>query len=191
MEGDPPQGDQISLRASRAEEIFAAIPQATEDIAGRPLAGEAAVDFMKRLHGGPTPEDALTFAAYAFRPRYAVWWAYECLMARPEFLTTDDRDMLAVAVQWVAAQDEPSRNGAMTRALSAERGPGTWVALGAGWSGGSMVSPDHAPVPVQDFFVGRAVSTGVLMFLSRVVQEERRRWLAQFVFMAQSLAASG
>jgi len=164
-----------NLRCALAEDLFAEIPELFQDLAGRPLPGEDCLGFLKRLQSGPTPEEAISFAAHALQPRHAVWWGHECLVARADLLTPLDRDMLTLSARWVAAQDEASRNSAMIRALNADRGPGTWIALGAGSTAAKAM-------------LGRMVATGVLLTLSRIDLDDRRRWLAQFVFMAQSLA---
>jgi hypothetical protein len=170
-----PGTQRSNLRCDLAEDLFAEIPELAQDLGGHPQRGEDCLAFLKRLQSGPTPEEALSFAAHALQPRHAVWWAHECLVARAELLTPTDREMLTLAARWVATQDEASRNSAMIRALNAERGPGTWVAMGAG-----STTPKA--------MLGRMVATGVLLTLSRIDLDERRRWLAQFAFMAQSLA---
>lgn len=183
-------GQSLSLRSHFAEGVFRAVPQLTQDLSKQPAPRETTVEFLGAMAAGETPEDALAFAAHALRPRHSVWWGHECLQARPELLVGSDRQMLALAAQWVAAQDEQTRTTAMAQAMVAERGPGAWVALAAGWSGGSMAPPDQQEIPVPPFAVGRAVMTGVLLFLARMELPQRRRWLAHFVGMAQVLATS-
>lgn len=180
-----------SLKALTARGVFDAVPTLAEDLSTRPDPTESTLAFLTRLAGGDTPEDALTFAAHGLAPRYAVWWAHECLQARSDLLTEADRAMLALAATWVARCDEESRYAAMDKAAVADRVPGTWVALAAGWSGGSMAPPELPAAPVPAFAVGRAAVTGVLMFLARIDLAQRRRWLAHFVGMAQTLARQG
>lgn len=163
----------LHLRSPRAAEVLARVPELAQDILGRPQPGEASLAFLDRLKAGPTPEEALSFAAHALEARHGVWWGHECLLARGTFLTQGDREMLELAAQWVADPSEVNRLTALRRAMAVERGPGAWIALAAGQEGALR---------------GRAVATGVLMLLSRIDQDERRRWLAQFAAMAQSLA---
>lgn len=171
------------LRFALAADLLQALPELAAALSARPLPAESAADFLARLATSPIPEEALTFAAQALTPRLAVWWGHECLLARPEVVTTEDRSLLALAARWVSAQDEASRNGALLRALQSPRGPGAWVALGAGWA-----APEVA-APVTGHMTGQAVATGVLLALARIPQEDRRRNLAQCVVMAQSLMA--
>jgi len=180
------------LRFALAADLLQALPELAAALSARPLPAESAADFLARLATSPIPEEALTFAAQALTPRLAVWWGHECLLVRPEVVTTEDRSLLALAARWVSAQDEASRNGALLRALQSPRGPGAWVALGAGWAAPEVAAPEvAAPVTghMTGHMTGQAVATGVLLALARIPQEDRRRNLAQCVVMAQSLMA--
>lgn len=184
--------DPVNLRAARADRLFADIPEMAEDMETRPQEGEAALAFLDRLLKGDIPEEAVTFAAYALKPRHAVWWGHECLNALPDSQTDQDREMLALCAAWAADPGEETRYAALNAAESAgERGPGVWLAYGAGWSGGSMADPDQPEVPCPAFATGRAVGGGVLSFLARTPQDRRRRTLGHFVSMAVYLAKGG
>ena len=143
------------------------------------LVAETRMGNVGQLFGDAIPEEALSFAAQALTARLAVWWGQECLLALPDVVTDQDRSLLALAAAWVSVQNEASRNAALLRALQSPRGPGAWIALGAGW--GAEQEAGH--------MTGQAVATGVLLALSRVAQEDRRRSLAQCIVMAQSLGA--
>jgi hypothetical protein len=184
---DPAPG----LRVQQADALFTAIPEMATDVATAARPGEHCLDFTRRLRLGPTPEEAITLMAFALQPRHAVWWGHECLKAAPEFLTAQDTDMLALAAAWVAEPDEPHRYGAMDTGMRATpRGPGAWLAIAAGWSGGSMSRPDLPEVPVPLFAIGRALNAGVLSALARAPQVKRRRMLEIYVSMAEVLAKS-
>jgi hypothetical protein len=147
--------------------------------------------YMRWLLAGPTPEEAVTLAAYALEPRHAVWWGHECLQTLPDKLSEDDRRMLALSAAWCATPDEENRLVVLEAAMAApERGPGVWVALAAGWSSGSIAPLDAPDVPCPPFLTGRALNAGILAALSRVPLSERRNRLAHFVSMADILARS-
>ncbi len=169
-----------AFRFGLAADLLRALPELDRVISTRPADQEHCAAFLARLGLGAIPEEALSFAAQALTPRLAVWWGQECLLALPDVVTDQDRSLLALAARWVSVQDEASRNGALLRALQSPRGPGAWVALGAGWGAG------HEAAQVGHM-TGQAVATGVLLGLSRVAQEDRRRCLAQCIVMAQSL----
>lgn len=190
----PPDSDdalsRLNLRFGKVDALFAALPGLGEDIGAEPGPVPCLV-LMRDLMQGPTPEDAVTLAAFALAHRHAIWWGHECLKSLPELLTAEDRDMLALCEQWCAAPDEPQRYAALDAGLAApKKGPGVWLALATGWSGGSMVPPDQTVVPVPDIVMPRALSAAVLSMLARVPQVGRRRALEHFVGMADVLARS-
>ena len=166
-----------AFRFGLAADLLRARPELDRAISTRPKDQESCADFLARLGLGAIPEEALSFAAQALTARLAVWWGQECLLALPDVVTDQDRSLLALAAAWVSVQNEASRNAALLRALQSPRGPGAWIALGAGW--GAEQEAGH--------MTGQAVATGVLLALSRVAQEDRRRSLAQCIVMAQSL----
>jgi len=180
--------DFIYMRFPTAARLFSDIPQIAEDMSNRPAA-ETAQGFLRALLAGPIPEEAITFAAYALQPRHAVWWAHECLNAIGKVLTEGDRQMLALAAVWVSQPDETTRHAALAAGYGADvRGPGVWVALAAGWSGGSMAPADQPDVLTPAFLTGRAVNASVLTALARIPIEQRRARIGHFVSMAEVLA---
>ena len=184
----------VNLRAPTAGLLFSGLPEIAEDMASRPEGAAAdmpVLGFLRQLLDGPTPEEAVTFAAHALLPRHAVWWGHECLQSLPEMLSEEDRQMLALGAAWAARPDEDSRYHALEAGMAARaHGPGVWIALAAGWSGGSMAPRDGAEVPAPPYLAGRAVNAGVLSFLARVPQPARRARLRSFVSMAEILATS-
>lgn len=181
----------LGLRVQLAEDVFTALPALSTLVMARPQTGQHCLDFLRTLRLGQTPEEAVTFMAFALAPRHAVWWGHECLKAAPEFLTPQDIEMLDLIAAWVAEQDDKSRCAAMDAAMEVDvHGPGVWLALGAGWSGGSMSARDLPAVPPPPSAMGQALNAGIHSALARVPQEKRRRMLDHFVTMAEVLAKS-
>jgi hypothetical protein len=177
-----------NLRHLRASDIFAEIPQIAEDMETRP-GDEETLDFLTALVSGPTPEEAMTFAAYMLQPRQAVWWGHECLQSVSEQLEPQDAGMLDLAAAWVADPSEDNRYRALEAAEGAEqKSPGVWVAYGAGWSGGSIVAPDADPVMPPLVLCGRAIHIATLNALARVDTSGRNDRIRGFVSMADILA---
>ena len=177
-----------SLRQSLAVALFAESPELTEDMETRPAAEESALDFAQRLLACPAPEEAVTFLAQLFTRRVAVWWGHECLRFMARHLGEADLRMMALTAEWVAAPSDANRlriSGAV--AASTERSPGVWLAMAAGWSGGSLAPPDSAVVPVPRFLTGRGVNAAVLSALARLPRQDRQRALETFVGMAHDL----
>lgn len=179
------------LRVQLAEELFGAMPALPTLVTAKPREGIHCLDFLRQLTQSGTPEEAVTFMAFALAPRHAVWWGHECLKAAPDLLTDQDRHMMSLIGTWVAEQSDDSRYAALDAAANvAVHGPGVWLALGAGWSGGSMAARGMPPVPPPPSATGQALNAGLQSALVRVGQDKRRRMLDHFVAMAEVLAKS-
>lgn len=177
-----------SLRCDRAAALFVQIPELAEDMDARPDRDEAALKFVQRLLVSPTPEEAITFMAQLFTRRVAVWWGHECLRYLEKQLDPLDLEMMQLCAAWVASPDETHRHHVATSAdACAVRSPGVWLAMGAGWSGGSLAAPDNPVVTPPRFLTGRGVNASVLSALARVPRGERQQTLETFITMAHDL----
>lgn len=175
------------LRFSTARDLFDAFPTASEDIAAEP-ADRPSLDYMAELVAGQTPEDGITFCAYLLPKREAVWWAHQCLYNLAELLSDEDRQMLELAERWVRYPEEDERNAVLDAGMAGTaKTPGVWVALAAGWSGGSMMPPDAAAVDVPPYLTAKAVNAGVLSALARVDRKSRADTLKLFANMGMQL----
>jgi hypothetical protein len=149
----------------------------------------SSLEFVKDLQSGPTPEEAITFTAYLLGNREAVWWAHQCLTMLSEHLAPEDLRLMGLAEDWVRQPDEQRRNIALESGMvSPTKTPGVWIALAAGWSGGSMVGPDAMPVAPPPYLTAKAVNAGVLGVLARVDRHARAATLKAFVDMGIRLA---
>jgi hypothetical protein len=172
---------------AQAKDLFDAFATAGEDILARPRA-ETPLEFMAKLAHSQTPEEAITFAAYLLPRRKAVWWGHECGRSLAHLLTDQDRQMLALAEAWVREPEEEQRVRALDAGLACStKTPGVWIALAAGWSGGSMSNPGLPSVPPPPHLTPRAVNAGVLGALARVDNGHRGPTLKTFVDMAVGL----
>jgi hypothetical protein len=179
------------LRFITARDLFDAFPSATEDMAASP-SDRPSLDFVNGLVAGPTPEDGITFCAYLLSKREAVWWGRQCLNRIPDMLDADDHEMLALAENWVRYPDEDQRNAALNAGMASRtKTPGVWIALAAGWSGGSMLDPDAASVVPPPYLTAKAVNAGILSALARVDRKARGGTLRAFVGMGVQLASRG
>lgn len=179
------------LRMQEASHLLQNLPDIQKFVSQKPDDGQHCLDFLRRLRLGSVPEEAISFMAFALLPRPAIWWGHECLKAAPDLLTEQDTAMLDLAANWVAEQDEDSRYAVMNAAQAAsDRGPGVWLALAAGWSGGSMSRPELPAVPATPSLMGQMLNIGINSALARVPQDKRRRMLDHYVSMAEVLAKS-
>ena len=176
-----------NFRFQAARELFEEIPEAAEDVLQAPEGHDSAA-FCEMLAASPTPEEALAFCAYLLPRRVAVWWGHECLASMEALLDDTDRRMMELAAAWVGSPREDERYAAMDAALDSRvKTPGVWLALGAGWSGGSMTGPDLPPVPPAPYLTARAVNAAVLSVLARGDFHARRETIGRFVRMAMRL----
>lgn len=172
---------------SYAKDLFDAFVTAGDDILARPK-GETPLEFIAALARSPTPEEAITFSAYLLPRRKAVWWGHECARSLAHLLTEQDLQMLALAEAWVREPEEEQRLRALDTGMACpSKTPGVWIALAAGWSGGSMSGPGLPPVPPPPHLTPRAVNAGVLGALARVDNGHRAATLKTFVDMAVGL----
>lgn len=175
-----------AIRFETLQELYAGIPQTAELIRHRPMAEDTYQTFLNRLRGSTTPEEAVTFTAFAAQPQMAIWWAHECLRNMAEALTPLDHQMMALVANWIGRPDKDTRHAAMKEALWAPmRTPGVFLALATGWSGGSIAPNDPAPVPLHR--TPRAINTAIMSCLAKAPLHQRPVLLARFIDMADSI----
>ncbi len=177
------------MTAARYEtlpDLYAAIPQLAELTQQRPREGEMPLTYLLRLRASTTPEEAVTFTAFAIQPKLAIWWGHECLRLMSNTLSPLDRAMMERVAAWIGRPETDLRHAVMKEALWAPaRSPGVHLALAVGWSGGSIAPNDPAPVP--PFRAPRAINTAVLSCLAKASVARRPSLLARFIDMAESL----
>lgn len=172
------------LLFQNARDLFEAFPTARDDIRARPGPADKPLEFWASLVRSPTPEEAITYGAYLLPRRQAVWWGHECLRNLNHLLSDDDRHMMALAETWVREPEEHNRVAAMQDGMAAkDKTPGVWIALAAGWSGGSMAGPDVPPVRPPPNLTPKAVNAAILSILAKVDNKHRATTLRGFVDM--------
>jgi hypothetical protein len=80
-----------------------------------------------------------------------------------------DNAAIEVAESWVREPEEPRRREALNLGSQGDtRSPATWMAIAAGWSGGSIVEPQFGIVPPPPHQTARAIRAGLLMAMSHL-----------------------
>ncbi|MEC7761524.1 MAG: hypothetical protein VX874_06380 [Pseudomonadota bacterium] len=182
-ESDKTQPPVSVMRYETPAELFEEMPQVAQLTMHRPLAGETALNFLARLRASTTPEEALTFAAFALKPKIAIWWCYECLRVAGDELSHEERHLMELVANWTNYPDNENRYRAMKVALYAPvRTPAVHLGLAVGWSGGPIGPNDTAQVPPHR--TPRAVNTAALMCLARSGLQNRSLRLARFIQIA-------
>jgi len=86
----------------------------------------------------------------------------------------DEEKALTFAEAWVEEPDEPLRRKALALGnMSNPRAATTWLALAAGWSGGSIVPAELGQVIAAPEQTARAVRVALFIALSRMVNDAR------------------
>ncbi len=175
-----------ALRYDSPAELFAAIPQVKKLMQHRPREEEEAMSFLSRLRASTTPEEAVTYTAFAARPKMAIWWGYECVRTLPDELSDTDRILMELVAKWTTYPDAENRFRCMRKALwERPKTPAVMLALAVGWSGGPIAPNDPAPVPL--WRAPRSINSAVLSCLSKVDLDRRSILLARFIDQAAAL----
>ena len=186
IEPDKTQPPVSALRYDTPQELYTHMPSLAQMTQHRPREGEDALDFLYRLRGSTTPEEVVTFTAYAALPKMAIWWSYECLRQASDDLSPADRAMMELVATWTTYPDNENRYRTMKAALYAPvRSPAVYLGLAVGWSGGAVAPNDPAPVPA--YRTPRAINTAVLSCLAGSDLSRRPVRLARFIEQAVSL----
>ena len=168
------------LHFNTAQQVFDTFPTAYEDMTSEPSA-EPPIRYMQGLLKSRTPEEAITFCAYMLPRREAVWWAHQCVVLNGTELSAEEQQLVDAAESWVREPDEEKRLGALIAGMNARyKTPGAWVALAAGWSGGSMAIDSEYPVPAPPHLTAKATNAAVLGALARVETAQRAEFLKAY-----------
>jgi hypothetical protein len=176
----------MNTRYNAPATLYADMPQVSRLTQHRPREAEDHVSFLLRLRGSTTPEEAVTFTAFAVVPKMAIWWGYECLRLAGDDITQDERRMMELVAQWTQYPGDENRFQAMQMGLFARvRSPAQSLCLAVGWSGGPIAPNDPAPVAAHR--TPRAISTAVLGSLAKADLTQRPVRLARFINEAAQL----
>lgn len=178
----------VKLRFNLAQDLFEAFPIIRDDISAEP-SDKPSLEYLSELLVSATPENAITFCAYLLPRREAVWWGHQCLSQIPETLLPVDDEHMQLAENWVRQPEEHERVLALNAAMETDpKTPGVWIALAAGWSGGSMVEESMSPVPPPPYLTAKAINAGILGALASMDTLSRSKALKEFVDMGAQLA---
>lgn len=185
-EPDKTQPPLAALRYATPSELYAKMPHVSQLTLHRPNVVERAIEYLYRLRASTTPEEAVTYTAFATMPKMGVWWGYECLRLSGDELSAADRQMMELVANWTQYPDNENRYRAMKAALYAPvLTPATYLGLAVGWSGGPIAPNDTAGVPPHRG--PRALNTAVLSCLAQSDLQSRPIRLARFIDQAAVL----
>ncbi len=174
------------LRYDSPVQLYLAMPQIRELTQLRPADDEDHLTFLGRLRDSSTPEELVTFTAFAARPKVAVWWGYECLRNLRSDFSDHDRALLEKVAAWSSTGDTQIRYEIMQISLFAERRTAAvQLGLAAGWSG-TQIAPND-PAPIAPHRTPRGVNAAVLSALAQCHLGNRWSHMAKLNRLAESI----
>lgn len=174
------------LRTDSPAELFRQVERLPELVKPRPRPEENGLQFLTRLRGSTTPEEAVTYTAFAALPVAAVGWGYECLRMMVEHLDGSERPMMHLVSDWLNDPTTSRRHAIMRQALWAPvRNPSVLLGLAVGWANGTPAPNDPEISPSHKTPV--AINSAVLSCLARTQLRQRPVFLARFLDMAETL----
>jgi hypothetical protein len=177
-----------SLRFTTVRDLYDAFPTAADDV-GVPPSDEHSLAFLQSLVAKGSWNAAVSFCAYLLPRREAVWWGCQSLRHVKPQAAPSEASALEAAEAWVREPEEDVRREALKRGMQGDgQMPATWMALAAGWSGGSIAPPEFGVLPAGPHQTARAVRAGLLIALSQVASEDIPRLLKPCLDGAIALA---
>ena len=148
-------------------------------------------DYLRLLIEKNQYPDAIRFLAMALPRRESVWWA--CVSARGSVSEKTKPQLVAAltaAEAWVYQPTEENRRNAMALAEATEfAGSGSWAAVAAFWSGGSISPPDAPVVPPPEDLTAKAVAGAVMLAAAELdpekIEDSYKKLLAKGIDIAK------
>jgi hypothetical protein len=178
------------VRFATARAVFEAFPELFKKISTAPT-DQFPIDYLERLLSDGNVKDAVTFCAYLLPRREAVWWACGCARALLGDISRSQAAGLLAAEAWVHTPTNELRRAALEIGVDGDNNdPLTWLALAAGWSGGSLISHPQIQTPVPPYMTARATRFAVLLSAHTLKRDQRPAHLQACVAEGIKLAKS-
>ena len=156
------------LRFVTARDLFDAFPIALDELQVEPN-DEPSLEFLRALVESGAMDQAIGFVAYLLPRREAVWWGCRSIRTIIPQRSPEEEAAIRIAEDWVKEPEEERRVAALDLGLRhSNRLPSTWLALAAGWSGGSMNPGVEGSPQVLPYQTARAVRAALLVAGCRV-----------------------
>jgi Family of unknown function (DUF6931) len=161
------------VRFATTQALFDAFPDLYQRVEAKPT-DAGPIIFLKSLVSAGKLDDAVAFCAYLLPRREAVWWACGCTRALVGDIPRDRATGLLAAEVGMAGDGN---------------NPSTWLALGAGWSSGSLFT--LVPAPVPPYMTARCTRIAVLLSAISLKADVRSARLKACIAEGIKLAETG
>jgi len=179
------------IRFATVRDLFDSFPSAAADV-GAVEESLNSLELLKILALEQKWQPAISFCAYLLSRRAAVAWASRSVRVMLATPRPDEERLLGFAEAWIADPEEYHRRKALSAGTVGDvKSPATWVALAAGWSGGSIVPEDMGYAPADPEQTHRAVRVALFIALSRTLPEEKQRMMSACLHDGVRLANGG
>lgn len=174
------------LRYDAPVQLYAEIPKISAFTKHVPQEDEDNFSYLDRLRRSTTPEDAVTFAAFATEPRSSISWGVQSVRAVVPDPNPDDLQLLSWISQWLEHPSDETRWRTMQVAMFAPRRSAfVYLGLAVGWSGGALAPNDHSAPP--SWRAPRAVNAAVLTAIAKAGATNRSVNLARVLDLASNM----
>jgi uncharacterized protein DUF6931 len=175
-----------AIRYDRVADLFRKVPEIGDFLKQRPNDDEGYRGFLERLRASDTPEEAVTFTAFAIEPKAAIQWGLDSVLAIHGDLSPEDTQLVNWIAEWLEEPADDTRWKTLQMAMFAPRRTSiVHLGLAVGWSGGALAPNDIVTVP--PWRTPRAISAGVLRAIGQVHTEHRKTSLDHVLDRAAGL----
>jgi hypothetical protein len=179
------------VRFATAKALFETFPEAHKRIKTAPT-DQFPIEFLKGLASQGNLDDAVAFCAYLLPRREAVWWACGCVRALLGDIAPSKAAPLVAAEAWVHEPDDEHRQAALDIGTKGDSNdPLTWLALGAGWSGGFLFAHPTKSISMPQYMTARAARIAITISTLKVKKDQRPARLQACIVDGIKLAEAG
>jgi hypothetical protein len=179
------------VRFTTARSVFETFPSLASKCSAA-ATDDPPIAFLKNLSAQEQFEDAVAFCAHMLSRREAVWWGCGTVRDFWADIAQGNIHGLTAAETWVHEPTDKNRLLALQLGNGSDNSdPMTWLALGAGWSGGMLTAASNPPVPVPHYLTARAVRIAILLSARYIKGAERRERMRACIAEGIKLAEAG
>ncbi|WP_299733451.1 hypothetical protein [uncultured Tateyamaria sp.] len=161
-----------AIRFDRVNDLYAEMPEIAKFIETPAEDDDGYRSFLERLRASQTPEDAVTFTAFALQAKAGIKWGMECVASLIPDMAPEDTKLMNLVSEWLDDPTSENRWKTLEVALFApRRSPAVYLGLAVGWSGGPLAPNDLVTVPA--WRAPRALSSAVMRAVGQMRTEHR------------------